>query len=307
MYSIIFYPAVRKERYSGLGLIGDKPWIPLGNILSSLLKIENNADIDYFLDKFKCYGNSLLNMVRYDSISGKAQKRLSKDFYSTVKEEKIQILHVLDLYKKSMKQYPISNRKFHPSKDLSSDDTFELLKDSVNYIRINNILTEHALGRLSKINISLSSGAQPKTKKISMITSEYNKYGDEHLSHSSNLEKYISIDFVYKFSTSDFLTLPWLELIEIIKSGALIKTCDTCKQFFFDAQRKSKKFCSECGPESLDSKVKTDIDKDRERKRKSALQYIRRNKLSNEQAAAELKERGFNEDYKPRKKGKKGA
>lgn len=140
-----------------------------------------------------------------------------------------------------------------------------------------------------------------------MITSEYNKYGDEHLSHSSNSEKYISIDFVYKFSTSDFLTLPWLELIEIIKSGALIKTCYTCKQFFFDAQRKSKKFCSECGPESLDAKVKTDIDKDKERKRKSALQYIRRNKLSNEQAAAELKKRGFNEDYKPRKKGKKGA
>ena len=319
MFNIIFFSTDKRETFIKPGFLGAETWIPLGSILSNLLAIESDKDIDCFLEKYGCNGPDLLNIRQYDTMTGLVVKSKTQNHYSTVRNEKEHLLWALNKYISLTKQYPLSKKKYSKGGafNLKSQqdelpnlilhpDTFDLMKDSINYMKIGDIFGEHSLGRLSQIGIRLTSVAQNKKRKINEVASVFNQYDEKLPSvHSTRSEEYISMGFAYKFSANDFLTIPWLEFIEIIKEKAFIEICDTCKCYFFDALRETKRFCSNCGPQSLDINQRTEDEKNR----KNVLQNIRRNKPSDIELKKYMEQRGLSEDllagFKPRKRRKK--
>jgi len=134
----------------------------------------------------------------------------------------------------------------------------------------------------------------------SKCTDDYRKV--DHRSYPVVTSKDIgrAFEFAFKYKTTNFITIPWLELLEIIKNNLPINRCETCDNYYFDALRsETRKYCKVCGPPSR-RKGEKKIDQDR----RNIVSYIQRGYLSLEEGQQKLKDLGFKK-YKPRKKTKK--
>ncbi len=301
MYGITINLTNKTEKY--YSKVGDRKTIPLGDILSSLLRIKTESEVESFMSKFDVH-EKLCRVIIDSPEIGMIDYIPSDSTYNVIKSEQQLLLSVLKSYEQTRKNDVLRTEKYtdgvsHYEKDGNiyiTKETLKLMRNSHNYSIKKNNVNLYSTDRLNRISIELDCHTVELEEKTKVtIVNEY----EDPIKHSLDSKNFLSIEFTYRYKSNDFLSLPWLELIEIIKGGVIPSICETCSNYYFNAVRnKKKQFCYECGPKS------------QSKDRKTAIQYIRRNKYNDEQANEYLNNSGVGFDqgfkkYKSRKKRKK--
>jgi hypothetical protein len=234
---------------------------------------------------------------------GDIKRQPSRNLHSTIYNEQKALIHALNEYLRTKDQRIIKTDKVR-------DTVAQMKKQEVVTLKMpyieeilddDGMLLERKLGE-KKYNKVVT----PSHLQLSKVSVDYMKMVNsinQHVKERLNLisialdsiflkdDNYITAEFAFKYLSEDFLTLPWLELLMIVKDGALIRTCDACGHYFFNARRDSKKVCSDlnCKPKSKDPKKRTE----NIRKRNAIIRKIQRGRLSIKEGNRQLKENGM--------------
>lgn len=74
---------------------------------------------------------------------------------------------------------------------------------------------------------------------------------------AKNIEN-VNIEFVDEYKTDNFLSICYLELIELIKKNASINKCENCEKYFIPQVRTNEIYCDKCKDIGYINKVKND-------------------------------------------------
>lgn len=297
-YEITFYPLDRYEFFQ-YGLNSER--YDHGFFLERLLKIHTIDEAICFLKEAN--NPSIRCIYNYDPYTHTCDNPIVKGLENSanvIMKESTLLKEMVEVSKKivaKQKLYGGNNPKNKRLININNDSPESFLylcKASVDTQKMLNDITNLSRRRLTSMTIVPTAIIQNEIHKIKV---EKNDVAEDIISTKTHEEVYSIPAITYKFIINDFLALPWLELLDIIKNKLPINSCEKCENYYFNAIKPEiSKNCKVCGPPSRRPGRKPDDI----RLRENLVRQIQRGSISLEEGNRALTQKGY-KIYNPRK------